>query len=225
MIDNLNQQIKDDKDTLRKCMQDFEKYKIDLEIEKGNTIEQMVDEIAEGYTDSLYSGPAIKKSDLRISDNLHTAILLYRYYKNNLRYRKALDPAEHLGIFRARYIPFPVAGTPSEGKVQLLAPMQTGSPAVFEVGLSFGDDVVSGNNTFNPAFSVSRLGVAMVITEKLFSSDAQILGLALTYDFNSYASIGVGRNLAQGKSYPYYSFGINKKAFEQLIKALAGLFD
>ena len=196
-----------------------------LKAQKDSMVQSLYDKIVGRLADSSYSGPAIRKSDLLISDpDFEKATLLYRYYQNNLRYRKALDPAEHLGIFRARYIPFPVAGTPNDIKVQLLAPTQTGSPAVFEVGLSFGDDIVSGNNTFNPAFSASRLGVAMVITEKLFSSDAQIIGLALTYDFNSYASIGVGRNLAQGKSFPYYSFGINKKAFEQLLSALAGLF-
>ena len=186
--------------------------------------QDLFNEIVGEFADSSFSGPAIRKYDLVISDDFRSATLLYRYYKNNLRYRKALDPAENLGIFRARYVPFPIVGRPSENKVDLLRPVQAGAPVVFEVGLAFGDEVVSGDNTFKPALSIARLGIAIVITEKLFRDDADILGLALTYDFNSYASIGFGRNLTQGQSYPYYSFGINRKAFEQLLTGLAGLF-
>lgn len=195
-----------------------------LNTEREKVVDDIFENIVASFTDSSFSGPSIRKSDLVISKDYKTARLLYRYYKNNLRYRKALDPAESLGIFRARYVPLPVVGTPGDNKVQLLRPMEKHVPVVFEVGLAFGDEVVSGDNTFQPALSLSRLGVAIVITEKLFKADAEILGIAFTYDFNSYASIGVGRNLAQGQSYPYYSFGINKKAFEQLLVGLAGLF-
>jgi len=187
--------------------------------------QQIINELFNEIIDTSFTGPAIRKSDLVISDDFNSVKLLYRYYKNNLRYRKALDPAESLGIFRARYVPLPVVGTPGDNKVQLLRPMEAHVPVVFEIGLAFGDEVVSGDNTFEPALSLSRLGVAIVITEKLFKADAEILGIAFTYDFNSYASIGFGRNLAQGQSFPYFSFGINKKAFEQLLVGLAGLFD
>ncbi|MBN1302306.1 MAG: hypothetical protein JW995_13905 [Melioribacteraceae bacterium] len=176
------------------------------------------------YSDTTFSGPAIRKSDLLIDDSIQYATILYRYYKNNLRYRKALDPAERLGIFRLRYIPFPITGTPAKSKVSLLSPGSINSPVVFEIGLNFGDEVVSGDATLKPTLSINRLGVAMIITEKLFKSDAQILGVALTYDFNSYASIAVGRNLAQSKSYPYYSLGINKKAFSELLNGIASIF-
>lgn len=188
--------------------------------------QEIFEDIIGEYSDTSFSGPAIRKSDLVISDDFKSAILLYRYYKNNLRYRKALDPAENLGIFRARYVPFPIVRRSGEkyDKVKLIRPGEKNAPVVFEIGLGFGDEVVSGNNTFEPAFSISRLGVAIVLTDKLFTDDADILGLALTYDFNSYASIGIGRNLAQGRSYPYYSFGINRKAFEQLLIGLAGIF-
>ena len=209
---------------LAKINKDFKEKKYEMDLYKNKLKENIFNEIAGLLTDSTFSGPAIKKSDLIISEDFESATLLYRYYKNNLRYRKALDPAESLGIFRLRYIPLPIVGRPGDNKVQLLSPMGKDIPVVFEVGLAFGDEVVSGDNTFKPAFSLSRLGVAIIITEKLFKSDANILGLALTYDFNSYASIGVGRNLAGGESYPYYSFGINKKAFEQLLIGLAGIF-
>lgn len=195
-----------------------------LNLEKEKIIDDIYKNINTSFTDSTFSGPAVRKSDLIISGDYKTAKLLYRYYKNNLRYRKALDPAENLGIFRVRYIPFPITKKPGGSKVEMYVPAQKNSNAVFEIGLSFGDNIVSGDNTFNPGLSLSRLGVAIVISEKLFGESAEILGLALTYDFNSYASIGLGRNLAQGESYPYYSFGINKKAFEELIKGLAGIF-
>ena len=74
------------------------------------------------------------------------------------------------------------------------------------------------------AFSFRRLGVVFAITEKMFNKDAQIIGLALTYDFNSYGSIGVGGNFAQSEANPYFSLGINKKAFEAVLGGLPGLF-
>lgn len=220
----IKQIINERKKLIDKSKNELENNNIRLEKVLVETKEKLLEEIVGELSDSSFSGPAIRKSDLVISHDFKSAILLYRYYKNNLRYRKALDPAESLGIFRARYIPFPVVGRPGDTKLQLLRPAQAKTPVVFEVGLAFGDEVVSGDNTFKPAFSLARLGVAIVITEKLFKDDAEILGLAFTYDFNSYASIGAGRNLAQGQSYPYYSFGINRKAFEQLLIGLAGLF-
>ena len=216
-LSNKEKLLIDEKDSLDANKSKLEEIALDVK-------EKIFKEILGVFSDSTFSGPAIRKSDLIIEDDFKSAKLLYRYYKNNLRYRKALDPAENLGIFRARYIPLPVVGTPRDNKVQLLRPMESKVPVVFEVGLAFGDEVVSGDNTFEPALSLSRLGVAIVITEKLFKADAEILGIAFTYDFNSYASIGFGRNLAQGQSYPYFSFGINKKAFEQLLVGLAGLF-
>ncbi len=190
-----------------------------------DTIKQEIfEKIVGSFADTSFSGPSIRKSDLVIDNKFKTARMLYRYYNDKLRYRKSLDPAERLGIFRVRFVPFPIVGTKASPKVQLIRPGEKGSPAVFEIGLSFGDDVVSGNNTFKPALSLSRLGVAIVITEQLFKEDAQIFGLALTYDFNSYGSIGYGRNLAGKEDHPYYSFGINKKAFQQLMRGMASIF-
>ena len=65
----------------------------------------------------------------------------------------------------------------------------------------------------------------MLISEGiLFNDDAEIIDLALTYDFNSYGSIGIGGNFAHHEVHPHISFGINKKAFEAVLTGLAGLF-
>jgi hypothetical protein len=76
-----------------------------------------------------------------------------------------------------------------------------------------------------PEFSLRRLGVAFVITNQLFSKDAVVRALALTYDFNSYGSIGIGANFPGERVELYVSFGINKKAFEDVIGELGKLFE
>jgi hypothetical protein len=181
-------------------------------------------EIEVDLLDTLYSGTSMRRSDLTIDSDFEYAHLLYRNYKPSLRYMPALDPAERMGIFRIRYVPFPIVGTPDKPRPMLLKPMNTNSPTVFEVGLAFGDAIVPGDDFVPPEFSWKRLGIAFAITEQLFSDSAQVLGLALTYDFNSYGSIGIGGNFAGKTAHGYASLGINKKAFEAVIKGLTGLF-
>ena len=181
-------------------------------------------EIGADLLDTLYSGPGVRKSDIIVDSNLSTARLLYRNYKGSLRNMLALDPAERMGIFRARYVPFPIVGTQSSPRMNLKKPMSTASPTVFEIGLAFGDAIVPGDEFVVPEFSWKRLGIAFAVTERLFNDDADIIGLALTYDFNSYGSLGLGGNFARNEVHGYASLGINKKAFEAVIKGLAGLF-
>jgi hypothetical protein len=177
-----------------------------------------------GLLDTLYTGPSVRKSDLIIDADFSHASILYRNYKTSLRYMTALDPAERLGIFRIRYVPFPVFGSQTRPRMSLSRPMSTTSPTIFEVGLAFGDAVVPGDQFLVPEFSWRRLGIAFAISERLFSDSAEVIGLALTYDFNSYGSIGIGGNFARNEVHGYASLGINKKAFEAVTKGLAGLF-
>jgi hypothetical protein len=160
---------------------------------------------------------------VEVDRTLSYARILYRNYKRDLRFMPALDPSEKMGIFRLRYVPFPIVGTPGRKKMTLQAP--TGdNPTVFEIGLAFGDAIVPGDEFVMPEFSMRRLGIAFAVTEKLFSNDAKIIGLVLTYDFNSYGSIGLGGNFAQEEIHGYASIGINKRAFEEVISALSKFF-
>ncbi|MBI1806498.1 MAG: hypothetical protein HYR76_05545 [Ignavibacteria bacterium] len=199
-----------------------------LELQRNQVLDSVRTKLARlieiDLTDTNYSGPSVRRSDLIISDDLNSARILYRNYKKELRYMPALDPAERMGVFRVRYVPFPVVGTPDNAKTTLRGPTGDNALTVFEVGLAFGDAIVPGDEFVMPEFSFRRLGFAFAITEKLFNSDAQIVALALTYDFNSYGSIGVGANLAQHQVHEYFSFGINKKAFEVALAGLTGLF-
>lgn len=70
-------------------------------------------------------------------------------------------------------------------------PFVNNSLTVFEIGLGFGNVTVPGDEFVKPTLSFDRLGVAVAITEKLFSNDAEILALALTYDFNVYGILGL----------------------------------
>ena len=176
-------------------------------------------------TDTMYTGPSVRRSDLVIDPDDMGAKILYRNYKTSLRRLMALDPAERMGIFRVRYVPFPVTGSTRSTEMTLKRPMTAGSPVVFEVGLAFGDAIVSGDDFALTEFSAARLGIAFAITEQLFSDSAQVLALALTYDFNSYGSIGFGANFAGGgRPSGYASLGINKKAFEALIGQISKVF-
>jgi len=148
----------------------------------------------------------------------------YANDKAALRQMPALDPSEFSGVFRVRYVPFPIVGTIKNGKMRLLRPYAKDSPTVFEVGLRVGDIILPGDDFVTPLFSLRRVGIAFAITEKLFKEDAEIIALAVTYDFSSYGSLGVGGNFAHGERHGYASFGINKKAFEAVLRGLTGLF-
>jgi hypothetical protein len=184
---------------------------------------QIAKEIEIGLVDTNNTGLSVRKSDIIIDTDFVGARILYRNYKTTLRYMPALDPAEKMGIFRVRYVPFPMTALSNEDAMRLHGPFG-GTFTVFEVGLAFGDAIVPGDEFVLPEFSLKRVGVAFGITEKLFNSDAEVIALAFTYDFNSYGSIGVGGNFAQNVVRPYASFGINKKAFEAVLGGLAKLF-
>lgn len=181
-------------------------------------------EIEVGLTDTMYVGPAVKKSDLVIDANFKKARILYRNYKTALRKMLALDPAERVGIFRVRYIPFAIVGI-KESPMSLRGQFSQTPTTTFEVGLSFGDAITPGDEFVPTEFSLRRLGVAFAVTQKLFKDDADIMAIAVTYDFNSYASIGYGANFAHSVVRGYASLGINKKAFEQVVAALGKLFE
>lgn len=106
--------------------------------------------------------------------------------------------------------------------------MTDNSIAVFEIGIGFGDVAVTGDDFVKPTLSFDRLGVAFAISNQLFDSAAQVVALALTYDFNVYGSIGAGVNFSDPegnqKLKTYFSFGINKKAFEFLIASISKIF-
>lgn len=181
-------------------------------------------DLSRSLSDTLYAGPGVRPSDLVVNYEDGSARILYRNYKTALRQMPALDPAERRGIFRVRYVPFPIAGRKSRANLALVNPFDPSSPAVFEVGLAFGNQIVPGDDFVLPGFSFRRFGVAIGITEKLFASDAEIIALALTYDFNSYGSIGAGANFAQDEVHGYGSLGVNKKAFEALLSGLVSIF-
>ncbi|MGD0036280.1 MAG: hypothetical protein ABSC53_03185 [Bacteroidota bacterium] len=191
---------------------------------QDSLINELAKEVEVGLLDTTYSGISVRKSDLTIDSDFVHAHILYRNYKSALRHLLTLDAAERMGIFRVRYVPFPIVGTTNRPRPTLMRPLNSSSPTVFEIGLAFGDAIVPGDDFVVPEFSWRRLGVAFAITEKLFNDDADIVGLALTYDFNSYGSIGIGGNFAHNETHGYASLGINKKAFEAAIKGLAGLF-
>ena len=180
---------------------------------KNNLISNLIDKD--------YTGIGIKKADIIIDNRLETARILYRNYKLQNRELQALDPAEDLGVFRLRYIPFPVVGD------ELAGPARSGFPIVFEAGLTFGSRTIVSNELFDPGFSISRLGVAFAFTPKFFQDDAEILALALTYDFNTYGSIGVGANFgahSENRAEPYFSLGINQRVFQEFISGVKNIF-
>lgn len=180
--------------------------------------------IYEQITDTNYSGISVRKGDVIIDRNTRRIQILYRNHKTSLRELPALDPAENVGLFRARFIPFVIIGK------DLLTTFTGGHGAVFEIGLAFGDVRVSGDDFIKPELSLRRLGVAFAVTNRLFSDDARIRALAFTYDFTSYGSIAAGVNFpgenssSSMKNELYMSFGVNKRAFEQMLKKVSGLF-
>ncbi len=184
-------------------------------------IDSLKSNLINKLTDKDFSGIGIQKSDIVFDRDYKTAKILYRNYRIENRTLVALDPAERLSIFRLRYIPFPVIGNTLEG------PSRDGIPIVFEAGITFGNQVITSNEFTKPELSIRRLGVAVAFTPQLFSKDAKILALLFSYDFNAYASIGVGANfgtLSANGPDPYFSFGINQKAFQRLVVGIANIF-
>ena len=171
-------------------------------------------------------GLGVEDWDIIVDANGKTARILYRNYNIGLRQNPALDPAEKLGIFRARYVPFAVIG----GNLVAATSTDENRRAVFEIGLGFGDVTIASDRLFKPALSARRLGVVFAISEELFSDSATVRALALTYEFNAYGSIAVGANfpvkVSEGRSKveSYFSFGVNKKAFEALMTQIQRLF-
>ena len=189
--------------------------KIELE---STLTKQFEEKVVGKITKNKISGPEVEMSDIAFKKDYSEIEITYRFNKFDGNYKPALDPAEYIGIFRIRYIPFPIVGQ------KLFRPFRENGATVFEIGLSFGSYIVSSNEYREGSFSMKRLGVAFAISEKLFSEDAEILALCLTYDFHSFASIGFGANFGKidddKKIRPYFSFGINKQAFESVIKYL-----
>ncbi len=191
-----------------------------------NLRSRLAREINFTLSDTTLAGVGVRKSDLVVdASDFKTARILYRNYNEGLRHLKALDPAERMSVFRVRYVPFPITATAEKPAMHLMRPLRNDSPTVFEIGLSFGNDIVTGDRFFIPDFSLRRFGIAFAITQDLFSDDADVIAIALTYDFNVYGSIGVGFNFADSNAVrKYASIGINKRAFEDLAKGLLGLF-
>jgi hypothetical protein len=181
---------------------------------------RFIEENLSRLADTAVAGPSIQLSDVILDSNLTRTRILYRNYKASLRSMRALDPAEQLGIFRARYVPFVVAG----GTFRPTFVEGNDNEAVFEVGLAFSDVAVPGDDFVRPMLSINRLGFAFAITRHLFSDSAKVRALALTYDFNAYGSIAVGANFPGSVIESYFSFGINKRAFEDVLVSIAGLF-
>ncbi|MBS1507714.1 MAG: hypothetical protein JSS79_13820 [Bacteroidetes bacterium] len=186
---------------------------------KEYLIDSLKRNLIKALSDKAFSGSGIQKSDILFDNNYKNARILYRNYRSVNRTLVALDPAERLSIFRIRYIPFPVVGNNLEG------PYKQDVPIVFEAGVTFGNQVITSNDSYKP--SIERLGVAFAFTPQLFSKDAKILALLFSYDFNAYASIGVGANfgtLSANSPDPYFSFGINNRAFQRLVTGIGKLF-
>lgn len=171
-------------------------------------------------SDTMQVGTSIRAADIKFDKYGKEANLLYRNYKRGVRYLTALDPAERLGLFRLRYIPFAIIGK------ELVKPVGDNATGIFEIGMSFGDPIVSGDDFAVPALSFERLGIAFAISHELFSDSARVAALAFTYDFNSYGSIAAGTNFNtnDNKIQSYLSLGINRKAFEGIVKIIQGFF-
>jgi hypothetical protein len=223
-------------DSLKKAKESLAKLETNLAGDKArfsaakDSLDQLLDaigiKIGANLSDPNRTGISVMPSDVIVYPAVRRARILYRNYKPSLRGLVALDPAEKLGIFRARFIPFAVMGDRSN------FPGDKGAHAVFEVGVNFGDATFSGDDFLKPELSLKRLGVAFAISEQLFNGED--LALAATYDLNSYASVGLGANFhdridSTGASLGrepgwYFSLGINKKAFEDLLGRLNTLF-
>lgn len=182
--------------------------------------EAVTNYLVKKLSDTMQVGTSIRAADIKFDKYGKEANLLYRNYKRGVRYLTALDPAERLGLFRLRYIPFAIIGK------ELVKPIGNNATGIFEVGMSFGDPIVSGDDFAVPPLSFERLGIAFAVSHELFSDSARISALAFTYDFNSYGSIAAGANfnVKDNKIQSYLSFGINRKAFEGIVKIMQDFF-
>ncbi|MBI2419761.1 MAG: hypothetical protein HYV28_18005 [Ignavibacteriales bacterium] len=177
--------------------------------------------IAGNLVDKDLTGQSVQKSDVVVDLTANTARILYRNYKSANRKMPAIDPKEKFGIFRGRFIPLPVTCTDGKGKMQLL---DNKKHLVFEFGVAFGDMTVPGDEFVPAEFSINRFSMVLGLTEMLFDENAPVIAAALSYDVNSYVSVGGGVNLARKTGKPYLSMGINKRAFEALMKSALGAF-
>lgn len=212
-ISELNSKFIENLRNFNKDLIYFTLQKIELDI----TLTKQFERTLKSKTiDKKISGPGVEITDLTNGEDYSEIEITYRFNSFDGNYKTALDPAENIGIFRIRYIPFPIIGN------RLFRPFQDNGPTVFEVGLSFGFGIVSNKEYKDGFFSPKRFGIAFAISDKLFSENAEILAICLTYDFHSFASIGFGANFGKidenKKVRPYYSLGINKRAFDGLIK-------
>ncbi|MBT3231847.1 MAG: hypothetical protein HN356_03450 [Calditrichaeota bacterium] len=177
------------------------------------------------FSDTSYTGVSVRKCDLIINEDFRTARILYRNYNEGLRRMPALDPAEKSGIFRVRYVPFPVTSIMGNSSDLKLIPFSgDNAHVVFEFGINFGDLVVPGDQFVAAEFSIRRLGLSFAVTEELFDPDAEIKALLFTYEFNSYSSIGAGWNFAGGNVTPYFSWGINQRVFKAMLSNIGDVF-
>jgi hypothetical protein len=202
---------------------------------EGLIADNVRNKMYEVYADSTKRGPGFKRgpalasADIRVtrteeSDQINNIEIKYRNYNNDLRKMPALDSAERVGIFRIRYVPFPVTSVTRSDEPTLVPFDGDNAHTVFEVGVNLGDRIVASDLLVPKELDWRRLGVSFAITEDLFKSEADILALLFTYEFNSYVSIGAGFNFAHDRRKPYFSIGINQKAFQALTANLAGLF-
>ena len=188
--------------------------------------------ILDELTDTTFSGINVRKSDIILAGLNNSnegkynneVKILYRNYKRKLGEMPALDPAERLGLFRVRYVPFPITGGLENNDVDWL---EFNDATVFEIGLAFVNRTISRDDIAISSFSPERFGVAIALTEDLFKKEeTKVMALALTYDVNAYASLGIGANFADKiKNRLYISFGINKRAFEFLLKNIFSIFN
>jgi hypothetical protein len=218
------QKLEDKITEVTSSISNYDKQVFSLYKEKEKYRNELFGKLTSDFTEASYSGQSIQRSDFRLDDNNSCAYLLYRNYKSSLRDMPALDPAERIGLFRARFVPFPVASIKNKPNLHLIPITGDNSSAVFEFGIGFGNPLVPGDNFVVPEISIKRFSVSIALTQKLFDEDADIKALALTYDVNTYVSIGFGANFARDIITPYYSVGINKKLFEVLLKGMAGVF-
>jgi hypothetical protein len=192
----------------------------DIEESINSTIEKS---ILRTLLDTNAMGQGVRRADIVLDKEFKWAKILYRNYKTSLRYLPALDPAENVGLFRARFVPLAVLGNGG-----LSMPFKDAKSTIFEFGLSFGDKIVSYDDIFISNFSYRKFGIAIAVSPKLFADDADILALVLTYDVNSFASLGIGANFrGVDRKFveTYFSFGINKRLFENLLSSMQKVFE
>lgn len=147
----------------------------------------------------------------------------YRNNKQSLQYLQADDPQEKLGIFRARLIPFSFySQNRTDENVEEEFKWQRGK-VIYEIGINFGYAIIKGDHFKPKFFDMNRLGIGIGITADTFSEEPSFLSVSLTYDINTYASFGFGAMLIN-EPQPYFSIGINARAFKDLVANSRKLF-